>query len=65
MSEHNTSESAQQERRGRGRPRLEEPLSVVSTRLPVAYHDRLVELAKRNEMSISAAVRQLLILRLP
>lgn len=39
--------------------------SVVSTYLPAAYHDRLVKLAQLHDQSVSATVRQLLILRLP
>lgn len=50
--------------RPRGRPRVEEPHATVSTWLPAGTHDRLIELAKREEQSISATVRQLLILRL-
>lgn len=49
----------------RGRPRLAEPRSTVSVWLPAHAHDRLIELAKQQEQSISATVRQLLILRLP
>lgn len=51
-------------RRQRGRPRVEEPRSTVSTWLPAHAHDRLIRLAKREEQSISATIRQLLILRL-
>lgn len=51
-------------RRPRGRPRVEEPRSSVSTWLPAGAHDRLIELAKREQQTISATVRQLLILRL-
>lgn len=51
--------------RPRGRPRVEEPRASVSTWLPAGAHDRLIELAKREEQSISATVRRLLILRLP
>lgn len=51
--------------RGRGRPPAEEPGSAVTTWLPASAHDRLIQLAKREEQSISATVRQLLILRLP
>lgn len=50
--------------RGRGRPRVEESRACVSTWLPAGVHDRLIELAKREKQSISATVRQLLILRL-
>lgn len=48
-----------------GRPRVQEPRSSVSTWLPATAHDQLIELAKREEQSISATVRQLLILQLP
>lgn len=51
--------------RPRGRPRVEESGASVSTWLPAGAHDRLIELAKREEQSISATVRRLLILRLP
>lgn len=53
-----------QERRGRGRPRVDEPLSPVSTRVPASYHDRLVKLANQRDQSVSETVRQLLIIRL-
>jgi hypothetical protein len=36
----------------------------VSTWLPAKHHDRLIQLAKEHELSISATVRQLLMLRL-
>lgn len=55
----------QKEPRGRGRPRVEEPRSTVSTWLPARTHDQLIRLARQHEQSISATVRQLLILRLP
>lgn len=48
----------------RGRPPVEQPLSHVSTRLPPAYHDRLVKLAKHQDKSVSALVRDLLTLKL-
>lgn len=48
----------------RGRPRVEEPGSTVSVWLPIGAHDRLIELAKREDKSISATARQILILRL-
>jgi hypothetical protein len=50
--------------RRRGRPRVSEPRSTVSTWLPAHAHDRLIQIAKREELSISAVVRQLLIFRL-
>jgi len=51
-------------RRPPGRPRVAEPLERVSTRLPLPIYDRLVEIANREETSVSMLVRQLLILRL-
>ncbi len=50
--------------RPRGRPRLDEPRASVSVWLPANAHDRLIRLAQRQEQSISATIRQLLILRL-
>lgn len=53
------------EPRPRGRPRVEEPGSSVSTWLPQGYHDRLVKMAKdQAEGNISALVRSLIIMRL-
>lgn len=53
------------ETRGRGRPRVSEPRASVSTWLPATAHDQLIALAKREERSISATIRRLLILNLP
>jgi len=54
--------------RSPGRPRTvcadNQPSSTVTAYLPAAYHDRLVKLAQLNDQSVSATVRQLLILRL-
>lgn len=50
--------------RQRGRPRVEEPRSSVSTWLPASYHDRLIEMAKQRDQSVSSLVRYLLTLRL-
>ena len=50
--------------RGRGRPRVQEPLERVSTRLPLPVYDRLCEIAHQRETSVSMLVRQLLVLRL-
>jgi len=50
--------------RPRGRPRVEEPLERVSTRLPVPVYDQLATIAKHRETSVSMVVRQLLVLRL-
>ena len=51
--------------RQRGRPRVAERLEQVGTRLPIAYYDRLVQIANQRDTSVSSLVRQLLILRLP
>lgn len=54
-------------RRGRPRTVCAQPGggSTVSVYLPAAYHDRLAQLAaQREDKSISAVVRSLLILRL-
>jgi hypothetical protein len=53
-----------QEPRQRGRPRVVEPHSSVSTWLPSRYHDRLIQLANQKDVKVSALVRDLLILRL-
>lgn len=55
---------------GPGRPRTVcatgDAGSRVTVYLPTAYHDRLTKLAElREDKSVSAVVRQLLILRLP
>lgn len=49
----------------RGRPRVSERGSTVSTWLPTSYHDRLVRIAEAQDVKVSALVRSLLILRLP
>ena len=48
----------------RGRPRVAESHAGVTVWLPASAHDKLIALAKREEQSISATVRELLILRL-
>jgi hypothetical protein len=50
--------------RKRGRPRLDESGASVSTWLPPGDHDKLIKLAREQEKSISALVRQLLTLKL-
>ena len=47
-----------------GTTRVAEPSSSVSVWLPASAHDRLIELAKREEQSISKTVRDLLKLKL-
>lgn len=46
----------------RGRPRVREPRSSVSTWIPARHHDRLIRLANRRGESVSATVRQVIIL---
>lgn len=49
-------------KRGRGRPKeIPGPCDRVSTWVPDDEYRRLLEIAKREEMSISALVRQVLI----
>jgi hypothetical protein len=49
----------------RGRPKVEAPAAnSVTTWLPAADHDRLIALAKREEKTISALVRELLKLKI-
>lgn len=50
--------------RRRGRPRVADPVSPVSTRLPTPTYDRLIALANRREVSVSALIRQIVILQL-
>lgn len=47
-----------------GRPRSSEPKSTVSTWLPAEAHDRLIAVAQAKETSVSALVRQVLILNI-
>lgn len=48
----------------RGRPRAEEPSASVSVWLPARHHDMLIRLANKQDTSVSAVVRQLLVLKL-
>ena len=48
------------DRRRRGRPRVEEPRSTLSTWVWAKHHDKLVQIAARKEMSVSALVREIL-----
>lgn len=54
----------QPERRKPGRPRATDPSSPVSTRVPESYHDRLIQLAAKHDVSVSAMVKTLLVLQL-
>ena len=53
-----------QETRQRGRPRVEEPLERVSTRLPLPVYAELCRAANAQETSVSMLVRKLLVMRL-
>lgn len=44
----------------RGRPKAQEPGSAVMTWLKASEHDQLVRLAKEQDQSVSALVRDLL-----
>jgi hypothetical protein len=50
--------------RRRGRPRVEEPRSSVSTWVPASYHDRLIKMAEQKDVSVSMLVRSLLMIQL-
>jgi len=47
--------------RGRGRPRATEQMSTVSTWIPASAHDKLIQVANAQEMSVSEVVRNVLI----
>jgi predicted DNA-binding ribbon-helix-helix protein len=55
--------SQQQPDRRRGRPRVPDPGSAVSTRLPTSIYDRLIALANRREVSVSALIRKMVIVQ--
>lgn len=48
------------EGRKRGRPKVSEPRSTVSTWIPASQHDKLIKLAKQREVSVSCLVRALI-----
>jgi hypothetical protein len=50
--------------RRRGRPRAANPLHPVMTRLPETYMDRIYRLASHHDISVSKAVRKILIVAL-
>jgi hypothetical protein len=50
--------------RRRGRPRVEQPRSSVSTWIPANYHDLLIKIAAERETSVSALVRSLVLAQL-
>lgn len=51
--------------RRRGRPRVAEPRSTLSTWVWAKHHDRLVQLAAKKEISVSALVRDILTKAVP
>lgn len=51
-------------KRPRGRPKADEPGSAVMTWLRATEHDRLIALAKREEKTLSALIRELLKLKI-
>lgn len=52
------------QRRRRGRPRSKDPSTPVRTRLPNTYYDKVAKIAHRNGVSMSAVIRQMVVLRL-
>lgn len=48
----------------RGRPRVEEPATRISTYIRNADYDRLVRLALKQDQTVSSLVRELLKLKL-
>lgn len=51
--------------RPRGRPKVDEPSTPLSTRVRNSEYDRLVRLANQRETSVASLVRDLIRLRLP
>ncbi len=55
-----TYEQPERDKRKRGRPRVPEPGSAVTTWLPASEHDRIVKVAARRGESVSATLRLML-----
>jgi hypothetical protein len=53
-----------QDTRRRGRPPAQEPCTTLSTWIPNAHYDKLAEIARRHDVSMSTLVRRVIILRL-
>lgn len=53
------------ERRQGGRPPVDEPLALVSIRIPQRDLDRLIDYSKRCDQPVSKMLRQIIILSLP
>lgn len=49
----------------RGRPKKDDSLSPVSTRVPAATHDRLIELAREEHKPVSEFLRDFLLKHFP
>lgn len=54
-------EPPDQPRRPRGRPRVAEPLTAISTRLPPRHYDKLIRLANAREVSVADLTRSILL----
>jgi hypothetical protein len=50
--------------RGRGRPKVTEPRTTLCTWMEARHYDQIVKMAIQQEKSVSALVRDLLVLRL-
>lgn len=48
----------------RGRPRVTQPRSSVSTWVPTTYHDRLIKMANAQDTTVSSLVRQIIVIQL-
>jgi hypothetical protein len=47
----------------RGRPAMgRAQLSPISSRVPIATHDKLIKVANRQEMSVAALIRRIIVI---
>lgn len=51
--------------RPRGRPRVDDPLTSITVRVPMSVHDEICRLAIKRDEHVSSIVRNLIVLRLP
>lgn len=51
------------EKKPRGRPKVNETSTSVSTWVPASTHDRLIQLARQQDKTVSALVRDWLALK--
>ena len=49
-------------RRKGGRPRVADPRERVSTRLSTRHLDRLIRIARRNDVSVASVVRRAVVI---